>query len=188
MKLSDALRSPKYQVVILAVLLVLYLLSPNDFFRVVFGILTAFTFLAMVALEMKSGVDQQGWKNEIKDTAVLIIVVLIFWFAIQFILNTSSPISAVVTCSMLPNLERGDFAIVQGAIPNAHEIELTSKATQEMERMSDEIKGAVFSLSSIDDEIRKARLLLMARILKFSVLHIHIALELASEVRFAQRS
>lgn len=132
MKLSDALRSPKYQVLILIVLLIFYLLSPNDFFRVVFGILTALTFLAMVALEMKSGVDQQGWKNEIKDTAVLIIVVLLFWFAIQFILNTPSPISAVVTCSMLPNLQRGDFAIVQGAIPNAHEIELTKAELQQL--------------------------------------------------------
>ena len=132
MKLSDALRSPKYQAIILVVLLAFYLLSPNDFFRVIFGILTALTFLAMVALEMKSGVDQQGWKNEIKDTAVLIIVVLIFWFAIQFLLNTSSPISAVVTCSMLPNLQRGDFAIVQGAIPNAHEIELTKAELQQL--------------------------------------------------------
>jgi len=132
MNLKNALKNPYIQGAILILGLILYLLSPNDAFRLLTGAIVAITIIGLVVLEIKEGAKQQGWKHEIKDTVLTLIAALILWFAAQFVLNTSSPISAVVTCSMLPNLQRGDFAIVQGASPSAYEIEMTKNELDEL--------------------------------------------------------
>jgi signal peptidase I len=59
------------------------------------------------------------------DTVIAIVIALMLWFGATIVLNTSTPVSGVVSCSMLPNLERGDFIVVQGADINAYEISMT---------------------------------------------------------------
>ncbi|MEW6529048.1 MAG: hypothetical protein AB1391_04110 [Candidatus Micrarchaeota archaeon] len=80
----------------------------------IFGILVAVEFIVFVALEIKKGAEKHGIKNEILDIAKSLGVVLLIWLFISIILRTSVPISAVVSCSMLPNLQRGDLAIIRG--------------------------------------------------------------------------
>jgi len=125
MDLEKFLDNPYVQGVILLIGLGIYLLSPDDSIRLLSGAFVAALIIGMVLFEIKEGAKEHGWKNEVKDTLVTLLIAVGIWFAIQFLLNTSSPISAVVTCSMLPNLQRGDFAVVQGAPITAYNIEMT---------------------------------------------------------------
>ncbi|MCL6579338.1 MAG: signal peptidase I, partial [Candidatus Bathyarchaeota archaeon] len=62
------------------------------------------------------------WKNEYFQTAVTILLILsivfMFWYGVQFTLNTEYPALAVASGSMLPTLKVGDLIIVQGVPPD----------------------------------------------------------------------
>lgn len=88
--------------------------------------------MLLVGMEVREGVKKHGWKNELVDTLIAVIVALAIWFGAQFLLNTSAPISAVVSCSMLNELQRGDFVIVQGSAISAPEIEMTADELESM--------------------------------------------------------
>ena len=96
-----------------------------SFIPILFGILIFVEIVALVGLEVKEGAHEHGWKHEIVDTVVALAVAVVIWYGASFLLNTSAPISGVVSCSMLPNLQRGDFIIVQGAPPNSYHISMT---------------------------------------------------------------
>lgn len=98
------------QVSILIVTLVLYLLTKSAFF----GILVALEFIFFVALEVREGVRSHGVRYEIFDTLRSLGIAVLIWLAVSVILRTSVPVSAVVSCSMLPNLQRGDLTIIHG--------------------------------------------------------------------------
>ena len=111
------------QLGLLAIFLVLYVLTKNS----IFGILFAIALIATVALEVWGGTKKHGWKHELKDTAITLGGIIVFWFVLTIVLNSSVPINAVVSCSMLPNVERGDLILVQGADPIGYELELTQE-------------------------------------------------------------
>ena len=94
-----------------------------------------------VGLEIKDGVKKHGWKHEIVDTFIAVIVAVLLWLGASYILNTSTPVSGVVSCSMLPNLERGDFIVVQGKEPLAYEI---SMSESELNALANGPYSAVF--------------------------------------------
>lgn len=98
------------QISILVITLALYLLTKNS----LFGILVAVEFLAFVALEVQQGVKSHGMKNEFVDTLKSLGIAILIWLAISAVLRTPVPVSAVVSCSMLPNLQRGDLTIIHG--------------------------------------------------------------------------
>lgn len=98
----------------------------------IFGIVIFIEMMFFVSLEVVEGTKKHGWKKEVVDTVIGIVVALILWFGAQWLLNTSTPISAVVSCSMLNDLQRGDFVVVQGAEINAPEIKLTQSEFEEM--------------------------------------------------------
>lgn len=88
--------------------------------------------IMLVGIEVREGVERHGWKNEIIDTIIAVVVALAIWFGAQFVLNTDTPVSAVVSCSMLNELQRGDFVIVQGGRISAPEIEMTKGELESM--------------------------------------------------------
>lgn len=98
------------QVSILVITLILYVLTKNA----VFGILVAFEFFAFVALEIYHGARSHGVRHEVVDTLKSFGIAILIWLAISFLLRTAVPVSAVVSCSMLPNLQRGDMTIIRG--------------------------------------------------------------------------
>ena len=106
------------QIGILALFLILYILTKNS----IFGILFAVALVATVALEVWMGTKSHGWKHELKDTAICLGGIVLLWFALTIVLNSPVPINAVVSCSMLPNVERGDLILVQGAEPLGYEV------------------------------------------------------------------
>lgn len=99
------------QISILVITLALYLLTKHAFF----GILVAIEFVAFVVLEIQQGVKKHGIKIEMLDTVKSLGIALLIWFVISLILRTPVPISAVVSCSMIPNMERGELAIIRGS-------------------------------------------------------------------------
>ncbi len=132
-KLDQTIFSKWYvQLTILVLTLAAYLATKNIFF----GLLVAAEILFLVAAEMKQGIREHGWKNELKDTFIALLVAVAAWYLASFLLNTSSPISAVVSCSMLPNLQRGDFVIVQGAGVSAYEIAMSEKEVEALKQDS----------------------------------------------------
>jgi hypothetical protein len=90
------------------------------------GAVIFFEIITLVYLEVKEGVGKHGWKHEIVDTFIAIAIALLIWYGAQFALGTNSPISSVVSCSMLNELQRGDFVIVQGGDITATQVKLTA--------------------------------------------------------------
>ncbi len=111
------------QAAIVLLTLVLFLITKN----IIFGVLIAVEIFGIVALEVTSGVKAHGLFYELKETFIALAAALIIWFGAIILLNTSSPISAVASCSMLPNLDRGDFVIVQGSSISTYEINMTKE-------------------------------------------------------------
>lgn len=123
-KLSDKLtdfEESAAQISILIVTLVFYLLTKHP----IFGILVTIEFIAFVALEIGEGIKKHGIKFEILDTLRSLGIAVLLWLSISVILRTSVPVSAVVSCSMLPNLQRGDLTIIRGiSVAELHAPEL----------------------------------------------------------------
>lgn len=110
-----------YQFALIGITLALYVLTKNSFF----GVLVLLELLLIVALEIRHGVRKHGWKAELKDIAISLGAILLLWFAAMFVMGTSVPLNAVVSCSMLPNIERGDMVFVQGAAPIGYDVEIS---------------------------------------------------------------
>jgi signal peptidase I len=126
------IRKPPLQLAILFATLLLFLIAnsvlrdgPLNFLPTLIAIAIVFEIFIFVGMEVKDGAKKHGWKHEVVDTVVALAVAIAIWYGLSFVLNTSTPVSGVVSCSMLPNLQRGDFVIVQGAPVNAYEIEMT---------------------------------------------------------------
>jgi len=130
------------QFAILICSLILYLLvkdiSPG--LGVAIGVLIAIEIFVMVGLEIRQGAKESGWEHEIIDTVIALVVALAIWFSASFLLNTSSPLSGVVSCSMLPNLYRGDFVVVQGTAIDAYEINLTKSEFESLRKAKSIVK------------------------------------------------
>ncbi len=134
----------EWRTVLFLLVFILFILTKN----VVFGILTLAFMLWVVFNEVNSGIKSYGWKHEVIDTIVSVAIVLAFWFGLCFILNTGAPISAVASCSMLPNLERGDMVIVQGTGINAYKIEMSKEEFEQMSKME-----TMISYSGVEYEV-----------------------------------
>ena len=139
-------------------LIVTFVIKELSFLAPLIGLIIALEIIAFVSIEIKQGAQKHGWKHEIVDTLIAVAVALGVWFGASLLLNTSTPLSAVVSCSMLPNLERGDFVIVQGTELDGIELSMTQ---EELESLTDRavvtyqnntfsVEGSVFSYCSYE--------------------------------------
>lgn len=103
------------------VMFILYFLIRID----MLAVLGAIFFIIGVLSESFVNANEKGIKNEIKEIVIAIVVAMVFWYGGMFILNTDMPFNAVVSCSMLDTLYRGDVIILQGATPNVPEVNIT---------------------------------------------------------------
>ena len=132
-ELEKFLEKPPVEVIVLFATLFLFILTDRlltddsewAFLRFLFAVLVIAEMLFILGVEVKQNTKKHGWKHEVVDTIVALLVALGIWFGAMFVLNTSSPVSGVVSCSMLPNLYRGDFVVVQGADPTAYHISMS---------------------------------------------------------------
>jgi len=160
--LKDEIKKLPFQLLVLFGTLALYLItnalfgspdSPYNFIPPIIGLLVLAEILIFVGLEVKEGAEKYGWKHEIVDTVIALAVAVAIWYGASFMLNTDSPVSAVASCSMLPELQRGDFVIVRGAQPTAYEISMTQEELDSLNEHSIvsfdgkniSIEGSIFS-------------------------------------------
>lgn len=101
--------TPRYYF-LLVFLFIIYMLSKS----ILIGLLAGALMVAIVLFEFYMGAKEGGVVNELKHTAIAIGLVVVIWFAAGFALQTANPINAIVSCSMLPAYERGDFVILGG--------------------------------------------------------------------------
>ena len=94
----------------IALFFVLYLISGFWFF----GLLVGLSLVWAVVLEFLVGSKEHGIGAEIKETAIALLLALVLWFGAGFVLQTPSPLNAIVSCSMLPHIQRGDMVLLMG--------------------------------------------------------------------------
>ncbi len=138
-KIPEELKKLPIEIIIILGTLALYIVANSVFtsgwaalIPLLLAGLVVIELVFFVALEVKQGVKKHGWKHEIVDTVIAILIAVLLWLGASYILNTSTPVSGVVSCSMLPNLERGDFIIVQGADSIAYEISMSENELREL--------------------------------------------------------
>ncbi len=106
--------------VILIVLFIIYFVFQKlPEVAVVFGAIIFFLIIAILIIEVSNGFEEEGFKKNIMEIGAAIIVVIVLWYALRAVLNTSYPLDVVPSCSMLPNLNRGDMILIQGVNKNS---------------------------------------------------------------------
>src|SRR5690348_11452542 len=70
--------------------------------------------LVLIAKEVKEEVNVTGKMEVIKEVALYLGAAIVIWLILIFVLQTSSPINAVASCSMLPVLQKGDMVVLHG--------------------------------------------------------------------------
>jgi len=89
------------------------------------AVISAALFIIGVIAESVESAKKNGVMHEIKEIVIAIAVALAVLFAASMIFGTSSPFNAVVSCSMLNTLQRGDVVLLQNAPVNTQEVEIT---------------------------------------------------------------
>ncbi|MFH1447327.1 MAG: hypothetical protein ABIG39_00545 [Candidatus Micrarchaeota archaeon] len=117
-KVLKRLLDSKLIYVLLAVFFVLFLLSKST----IFAVLCAMVILVMIGGESAIGISEHGFKRELFELVAAIATAFAIWFGLGLALSTPAPLNAIVSCSMLPNLERGDLVILHGSEPNGIDI------------------------------------------------------------------
>ncbi|MCD6279842.1 hypothetical protein J7J26_03680 [Candidatus Micrarchaeota archaeon] len=116
----NLLSNTAFLLIVFIVLLAIYIKTQLIYLGLLSGLLLLYIFFKDIKGEVKS----YGWKRELKEIIIAIIIALAIWFGLCFILGTQSPLNAVVSCSMLPNLQRGDLIILRGGSINAQHVVL----------------------------------------------------------------
>jgi len=113
--------------IVLVLLLALYVLTKNP----LVAVLTALDLVTLFLAESVHSASHGGWKNELKELGLTLILAAAIWFGGGFLLQTSAPLDSVVSCSMVPNLERGDMVVLHGGVPNAPEVAVPRAAFEQ---------------------------------------------------------
>lgn len=120
----------------------------------------AFTTAALIVIllltEVYVGVSTEGWMKEIKETLIAFAFAVFIWYGVGFILNTSAPLDAIVSCSMLPSLDRGDLVVLQGAFIHAPEIVISE---EEWRKRDKDFKSVYYKWAVLQDEEAHKKLL-----------------------------
>ena len=85
-------------------------------------------FVFLLALFVHDILPSKWSKQEIlatgKELLYAVLLAVGAWLALQFILGTQAPLDVVTSCSMLPNLQRGDMILLQGKRPDVMTLEI----------------------------------------------------------------
>src|SRR3989338_6601254 len=121
---SDSNRIPKVgQGAILIFLLVLSVIAFYISRSPVFAVAGFILILILVARDVvPSSLSSSDVKTSLVELAYAVGFALAVWIGLQLLLATSAPIDVVTSCSMLPNLQRGDLIVVQKSSLTANTI------------------------------------------------------------------
>jgi signal peptidase I len=96
-----------------------FAVSRNPFFFYSSAVLIILVFLSELT---PSSLDEKGLGESAKELVIAFAGAFAFWLLLGFALGTSTPLDVVTSCSMLPNLDRGDLVILQGGEVKTQEI------------------------------------------------------------------
>ena len=111
--------------VLLLASLAAYVFTQNVLFAITTFVLIIGVFLADFSFD-------KTWKQNLLELVYALAFAVAAWFAIGFVLQTDSPINVVTSCSMLPNLQRGDLVFIQGGSVNAPELPVSMGELQSL--------------------------------------------------------
>jgi signal peptidase I len=117
-KILKKLLESKLMYVFIAAAFILFLVTKSS----IFSMLAVVLVLIVLVGESIIGIGEHGAKKELLEIVLAIVAALVIWFGMGFVLSTNAPLNAIVSCSMLPNLGRGDLVILQGAEPSGVEV------------------------------------------------------------------
>lgn len=109
---------------LLIVSFILFIISRSPIFAILSGVFLVLLFI----IDIIVGTSEHGIFTEIKELIIAAIAAIVFFFILMIVLNTPAPLSAIVSCSLLPHYERGDMIVLQGVKGediNAPTVELT---------------------------------------------------------------
>ncbi len=123
MELLTKINKGKWLYIAAVALAVVFILTRID----MLAVSAALLFMVGVVAESIQSAKEKGLKHELKEIVVAIAVALAVLFAASIIFGTSSPFNAVVSCSMLNTLQRGDVVFLQNAPVSTQEVTLTKE-------------------------------------------------------------
>jgi signal peptidase I len=91
-----------------------------------FALFCALSIVGLFVYETYKGVKEGGWKKELEEIVVAIIAGVVVWYGAGFLLHTSAPLDSIVSCSMLPRMDRGDMVVLSGSEVTAPSVEINS--------------------------------------------------------------
>lgn len=101
-----------------------------------FALLCALSIVGLFVYETYNGVKEGGWKKELEEIAIAVLVGVGVWYGAGFLLHTPSPLDSIVSCSMLPHMDRGDMVVLSGSEINAPLAEVNASEWEQIkERM-----------------------------------------------------
>ncbi len=80
----------------------------------ILGIILFMLIVVIIALEVTNSLKGEHGIRGIAEMAIAVLAVVVVFFLLRFLLHTSYPIDVVPSCSMLPNLKRGDLITIYG--------------------------------------------------------------------------
>ena len=109
--------------ILLLIALVAYVLGQEIQIVALFsGALAVILIVILLFLELSTSFKETGYRKNIIEIVTTVLFVIILWYAMRIVLNTSNPIDVVPSCSMLPALQRGDLVVLQGLGSNINSI------------------------------------------------------------------
>ncbi|MEM4208818.1 MAG: hypothetical protein QW833_00295 [Candidatus Anstonellaceae archaeon] len=112
-------------------LLILYIITKN----VLIGLICGFSILTFFFYEIYEGIKNHGIKKELVEILVAVLAAFLIYNFIGFLLNTPTPISAIVSCSMLPHYNRGDLVIIGNWELNTISLNYNKELEKEMQKV-----------------------------------------------------
>ena len=99
----------------LIVLFALYLVYQHGLIlSYIIGAALFLTLISVICVETLNGIREFGFKRNVIEIIVVVLIVIGVWFSLRFILATNYPLDVVPSCSMLPSLQRGSVLLLHG--------------------------------------------------------------------------
>ncbi len=95
---------------LLLILLLLYALHNNP----IIGLAVFVVLVFILVLEFRVSIHTEGARKSVYDILYAIGIAVAIWVVLIIVLQTTSPVDAVASCSMLPVLHRGDLVVLHG--------------------------------------------------------------------------
>jgi hypothetical protein len=99
---------------------------------ILFAVLCGLSIVGLFVYETYRGVQKGGWRKELEEIIIAVAVGVAVWYGGGFLLHTSAPLDSIVSCSMLPHMDRGDMVVLSGSEINAPLVEVSASEWEQI--------------------------------------------------------